>query len=193
MIRSLKKLIYTYSNGKTVSIFFVLSTIVYLLMIAITIPSVSGSAGGMKILDMMPEGYDKEYVDNLLSLLGENGRFAYLYYQIPLDLIYPALFGIGYCLLFAFFLRKINQINSSFIYFSFLPLIAGISDYIENIGVITMLNQYPNYSNETVAITSTFSFLKSSTTIIYFIALVFVLIAFGVQYVKSKKSETVLG
>ena len=193
MISSLKKLIYTLSSGKTVLIFFVLSTIVYFLMILITIPNISGFANGMKILDMMPEGYDDQYVNTLFSELGENGRHAYLYYQIPLDLIFPALFGVGFCLLFAFFLKKLNQITSPFFYFSLLPLIAGISDYIENFGIITMINQYPNYSSETVAITSTFSFLKSSTTTIYFIALIFVLIAFGVQYVKSKRSETVLG
>jgi small-conductance mechanosensitive channel len=162
-------------------------------MLTFTIPKVSAFANGMKILDMMPEGYDIQYVNTLFAALGENGRDAYLYNQIPLDLIFPALFGIGYCLLFAFLLKKLNQIKSPFFYFSFLPLIAGISDYLENTGIITMLNQYPNCSDETVTITSTFSFLKSSTTTIYFIALIFVLIAFGVQYVKSKRSETVLG
>ena len=193
MITRLRNFINSYSSGKTVLVFFILSSIFYFAMLAFTIPRISAFANGMKILDMMPEGYDKQYVDNLFTALGENGRHAYLYNQIPLDLIFPALFGVGYCLLFAFILRKINQLNSSFFYFSFLPLIAAISDYIENIGIISMLNQYPNYSDETVTITSTFSFLKSSTTTIYFIALIFVFIAFGVQYVKSKRSETVLG
>lgn len=193
MIWSLKKLIYTLSNGKTVLIFFVLSTLVYFLMMTFTIPNLAGIANGMKILDLMPEGYDKQYVDSLFTALGENGRHAYLYYQIPLDLIFPLLYGVGFCLLFAFFLRKINQLTSPFFYFSFLPLIAAISDFIENIGIITMLTQFPNYSEETVTITSTISFLKSSTTTIYFIALIFLLVAFGVQYVKSKRSETVLG
>ncbi len=193
MIQSVKKLIYTFSNGKTVLILFVLSTIVYFLMMAFTIPNLAGFANGMKILDMLPEGYDKQYVDNLYTALGENGRHAYLFYQIPLDLIFPLLYGLGYCLLFAFFLRKINQLTSPFFYFCFFPLIAAISDFIENIGIITMLKQYPNYSDETVAITSTFSFLKSSTTTIYFVALIIVLIALGAQYVKSKRSETILG
>lgn len=193
MIWSLKKLIYPLSNGKTVLIFFVLSSLVYFLMMTFTIPNLAGIANGMKILDLMPEGYDKQYVDSLFTALGENGRYAYLYYQIPLDLIFPLLYGVGFCLLFAFFLRKINQLTSPFFYFSFFPLIAAISDLIENIGIITMLMQFPNYSEETVTISSTFSFLKSSTTTIYFIALIFVLIAFGVQYVKSKRSETVLG
>jgi small-conductance mechanosensitive channel len=177
MITRLRNLIVYYSSGKTVLVFFILSGIFYTTMLAFTIPKVSAFANGMKILDMIPEGYDKDYVDTLFAALGENGRFTYLYKQIPLDLIFPALFGIGFCLLFAFIL----------------PLIASISDYVENIGIITMLRQFPNYSDETVTITSTFSFLKSSTITIYFIALIFLLVAFGVQYVKSKRSETVLG
>lgn len=193
MIWSLKKLIYTLSNGKTVLIFFVLSTLVYFLMATFTIPNLAGNANGMKILDLMKEGYDKQYVDSLFTALGENGRYVYLYYQIPLDLIFPLLYGVGFCLLFAFFLRKINQLTSPFFYFCFLPLTAAISDFIENIGIITMLRQFPNYPEETVTITSTFSFLKSSTTTIYFIALIFLLVTFGIQYVKSKLSETVLG
>lgn len=193
MITRLRNLIVYYSSGKTVLVFFVLSGIFYTTMLAFTIPKVSAFANGMKILDMIPEGYDKDYVDTLFAALGENGRFTYLYNQIPLDLIFPALFGIGFCLLFAFILRKINLLKSPYFYFSFLPLIASISDYVENIGIITMLRQFPNYSDETVTITSTFSFLKSSTTTIYFIALIFLLVAFGVQYVKSKRSETVLG
>ena len=193
MISSLKKLIYTFSNGRTVFIFLILSSILYFFMLTYTIPKLTAIANGMKILDMLPEGYDIHYVNSLFEALGENGRQAYLYYQIPLDLFFPIFYGLGFCLLYAYFLRKINQHKSPFFYFSFLPLIAGVSDYLENIGIIAMLNQYPNYSDETVSITSTFSFLKSSTTTIYFIALIFVLIAFGVQYVKSKLSETVLG
>ncbi len=193
MIDSLKKLIYTFSNGKTVLIYFILSSVLYLLMMTFTIPKLSGIANGMKILDMLPEGYDKQYVDSLFAALGESGRHAYIYNHIPLDLVFPALFGLGYCFLFAFLLKKLNKISSPIFYFSLLPLIAALSDYIENIGIITMIIQYPNYSADTVTITSTFSFLKSSTTIIYFVALTLVLIAFGIQYVKNKRSETVLG
>jgi hypothetical protein len=159
-------------------------------MLTFTIPKVMAFASGMKLLDMMPSGYDAEYVKTLFVALGENGRRAYLYNQIPLDMIYPLLFGISYSLLFVYFLKKTNLPQSPYFYFSFLPIISGISDYIENIGIIIMLRQYPDFSTDTVSITNTFSILKSSTTTIYFVALIVLLIMFGVHYIKSKKTES---
>lgn len=35
----------------------------------------------------------------LLSALGENGRHAYLFHQLPFDMLYPFLFGVTYCLI----------------------------------------------------------------------------------------------
>ena len=187
MIKLLQEIIYRESKGKTVLILFILTNLVYVFMLAVTIPKVTEFAGGMKLLDMMPAGYDTQYVNSLFSALGVEGRFAYLYSQIPVDMIYPMLFGFSYCLLFAWFLKKTNLNESSFFYLCFLPVFAGISDYIENFGIITLLKNYPNYSQETVSITNTFSMLKSTTTTLYFLALIILLIVFGAQILKNKK------
>ena len=187
MIKLLQEIIYRESKGKTVLILFILTNLVYVFMLAVTIPKVTEFAGGMKLLDMMPAGYDTQYVNSLFSALGVEGRFAYLYSQLPVDMIYPLLFGISYCFLFAWFLKKTNNHESSFFYLCFLPVIAGISDYIENFGIITLLKNYPNYSQDTVSITNTFSLLKSTTTTLYFLALIILLIVFGAQILKNKK------
>lgn len=190
MIKILQKYLYRISNGKLVLILFILTNLVYIFMLFVTIPKVTQFADGLKLLDLMPAGYDLEYVNKLFTTLGEQGRYAYLYYQIPVDMLYPGLYAVSYCLLFTYLLKKINRHVSRFFYFSILPLISGISDYIENIGIITMLKQYPNYSEETVAITNTFSVLKSTTTAIYFIALLIVLVILVVNYfLKDKKTS----
>jgi hypothetical protein len=49
----------------------------------------------MRLLDMMPTGYDFNYIVKLFSALDENGRKTYLTSQIPVDMIYPLLFGIS--------------------------------------------------------------------------------------------------
>lgn len=158
-------------------------------MLVVTIPKVTEFAGGMKLLDMLPSGYDADYVNKLFEALGMAGRRAYLYNQIPADMFYPGLFGVTYCLLFAWFLKKINHFKSALFYFSFLPVISGISDYIENIGIITMINEYPDISSETVAIANTFSLLKSTSTTFYFFALLVVIIIFVVKSIKTKYSN----
>ena len=156
-------------------------------MIAITIPKVMVFSGGMKLLDMMPMGYDIEYVKSLFETLGEKGRDVYLSRQIPVDMIYPFLFGISYSLLIAFFLKKIDKLNSVLFFLCWLPVIAGIADYLENFGTILMLNSYPNIASNSVILTNLFTLIKSMITTLYFIALITVMIAAGVKYIKVTK------
>ncbi len=151
---------------------FVLTNLVYVVMLTITIPMVMDFANGMNLLDMMPMGYDLEYVDSLFHALGPEGRNAYLYSQVPLDMVYPFLFGISYCLVLAYFLNKLNKLKSPFVYLCLLPFIVGIADYFENFGILALLSDYPEISNSSVTITSSFTFLKSIGTTLYFMILI---------------------
>lgn len=176
--------------GKKVLILFILTNITYSIMLFITIPKVMAYSGGMKLLDMMPTGYAPEYVNSLLAALGPEGRNAYLYQQLPVDMIYPILFAISYCLVFAYFLNKIRRLDSYLYYFCFLPLLSGFSDYCENIGFITMLNSYPDNSISLMQATSFFSVLKSFSTTIYFVVLIILLITFGWSKIFKIPSES---
>jgi hypothetical protein len=173
----MKDLIKKNISGKKVLLLFILANIVYATMLIITIPEVMHYSGGMKILDMMPTGYDAHYVNTLFNTLEIQGRHAYLYHQLPLDLIYPALFGISSCLVLAYFLNKLKKLDSPLFYFCLIPLFSGFFDYGENIGIIKMLKDYPNISELQVQITSTFSVLKSTFVTIYFIILIITLLA----------------
>ena len=174
-------------SGKKVLALFILTNVVYVFMLTITIPKTMEFSNGMKLLDMMPTGYDLNYVSELFSSLGEIGRGTYLTNQIPVDMIYPLLFGLTYCLLLAYFLKKLNKFNTPYSYLCLLPIIAGISDYLENIGIITMLNSYPDLTQVSVSTTNLFSILKSISTSIFFITLIIVLIFLGFTTIKRKK------
>ena len=176
-------------SGKKVLGLFILTNVVYLFMLIVTIPKTMEFSNGMKLLDMMPTGYDLNYVSELFSSLGENGRQTYLTNQIPVDMIYPLLFGLSYCLLLGYFLKKLNKLNTPFLYLCLLPIIAGISDYLENIGIITMLSSYPELTETSVGITSSFSIIKSTTTSAFFFALIILLISFGIKTLNRKKTS----
>jgi hypothetical protein len=173
----MKNLIQRNISGKKVLLLFILANLVYAIMLIITIPEVMHYSGGMKILDMMPTGYDTHYVNTLFNTLGISGRDSYLYHQLPLDLIYPALFGISSCLVLAYFLNKLEKLNSPLFYLCFIPLFSGFFDYGENIGIIMMLKDYPNISVLQVQITNVFSVLKSTFVTIYFFILIVTLLA----------------
>ncbi|MGK0376922.1 MAG: hypothetical protein ACJA1Z_000729 [Patiriisocius sp.] len=103
-------------SGKKVLRLFILTNAVYAFMLIVTIPKTMEFSKGMRLLDMMPMGYDLNYVSELFKSLGEIGRETYLTNQIPVDMIYPLLFGLTYCLLLAYFLKKLNKLNSPFRY-----------------------------------------------------------------------------
>ncbi len=184
----MKRIIEKNLSGKNIAILFLLTNLVYAVMLIITIPKVMEFSGGMKLLDMMPLGYDAEYVTELFNVLGEKGRTFYLYRQIPVDMVYPVLFGLSYSLILAYFLNKLNKLNSLLYYLCLLPVIAGISDYMENIGILTMLYSYPNLSQYLIESTNIFSIVKSMSTTIYFVVLIVVFIVLGIKTINKKKS-----
>jgi len=191
-MKRIEKILTKNIKGKRVLILFLITNLIYAFMLIITIPKVMIFSNGIKLLDMMPTGYDSAYVENLFNLLGEKGRNTYLYRQIPIDMIYPLFFGISYCLLLAYFLDKLKKLNSFYIYLCLLPIIAGIFDYLENIGIITMLINYPVYSQKLIVSTNIFTIIKSITTTIYFVTLIIILIILGIKTINRKKQVSTM-
>lgn len=181
-----KKNIEKYISGKIVLGLFILTNLVYAFMLLVTIPKTMRFSNGMKLLDMMPTGYDYNYVIKLFNTLGDLGRQTYLTNQLPIDMIYPLLFIISYSTVMAYFLKKINKLHTPYIYLCTLPIIAGIADYLENIGIISMLLNYPNFTKTIVDTTSMFSLIKSISTSIYFTVLLIILVLIGVKLIKKK-------
>lgn len=186
-MKSFLEIISKNSNGKKVLLFFILANIVYALMLTITIPDVMDHANGLKLFDMMPTGYDFDYATKLLNTLGEKGRNAYLNNQIPLDMVYPILFIIAYSLLLAFVLKKLGKFNKPMKYLCLLPVIGGVADYAENVGIISLLKSYPAISVSSVRVTNYFSLLKSVSTSLFFISLLIVLILLGIRMLRTSK------
>lgn len=176
-------------NGWKVLLLFLLANVLYVIMLTVTIPKVMSLSGGLKILDMMPTGYNQDYVNNLMSTLGEKGRNTYLFNQLPVDMVYPLFFGISSCLLLAYLLKKLRKSESPLFYLCYIPLFAGFFDYCENFGIISILNSYPHNSDLLTHLTSTFSVLKSSFTVTYFLILITLLIIIGIVYFLKKNER----
>jgi len=160
--------------------------IVYVAMLSYTIPSVEKYANGMKLFDLSPGGYSYEYAKELLTKLGESGRDLYLYNQLPLDFLYPGLFAISCSLLLSWLFLKIKDPSSRLFYFCFVPVAAGMFDYIENILIIGLIAGYPDISPGQVELSSLVTIAKSVLTTLFFIALTIVGIA---CFAKKSKSQ----
>lgn len=172
------------SSGKKVLLFVLLANLVYCTMVLHTIPLVMQHAQGMQLPDMMPAGYDDKQVAQLFNALGEAGRHAYLFRQIPVDMIYPPLFALAYGLLIAFLLKKVD--GSGCAYLCWLPLLATFFDFAENLCLVFLLNGYPQLSGAVVRLACMATILKSALTILAFAAIFILAILFA--YRKTRKS-----
>ena len=161
-----------HSKGKVVASLFLLTMAVYLTMLFYSIPAVTAFAPQLPIFDLSPFGYSFTYATELLDTLGVEGRNLYLSTQLPLDFIYPGLFSITYSLLLVWLLGKIYNEDSKIYYLVFVPFLAGIFDYIENVFIIKMINSFPDIQIATVKVASLFTLLKSSFTMLFFVLLI---------------------
>ena len=171
-MRKLLSFIQSVSTGKVVLAFFIPAMIIYLIMLLYTIPQVAKYAPGMNLFDLSPTGYSFEYANELLCTLGSDGRDLYLYKQLPLDFIYPGLFAVSCSLLLSRLFLKSKNASSKIFYFCFVPVAAGLFDYLENICIVRILTSYPNISDISVSLASSMTIVKSGLTTAFFILLI---------------------
>ncbi len=172
----MKTQINRFLRGKIVLLLFIISSSLYFLMLFVTIPHLQRMTRGIRILDMMPAGYDLAYVEKMMEALGEAGRHYYLFRQLPIDLVFPIFFAASSCLIMAWFLKKLNQLDSKWFIVCYLPFFAGFFDYAENFSIISLINNYPEINKNRVLVSNLFSILKSSFTTIALTVLMVILL-----------------
>jgi len=173
-------------NGRVVLGFFIVTQIVYLIMVLVTLPHLRDLSGGMDAFDMLPGGYGFGDATTFLTAIGAEGRSYYLSRQIPLDMVYPGLFAISYALVWKWFLAKATGLPDMLGAVMFLPLFAGLADYAENAGIVAMLIKFPDLSEMLVATASTFTIIKAVSTTLFFVALVGLILVVAFQKIRSK-------
>lgn len=177
------------ASTRLVSVLFVLTQTIYLLMLFYAIPSVEAYAPGLRLFDLSPTGYSYQAAIELLQQLGEQGRKRYIQPQLVLDTLYPVFFAVSYALLLCWILQRIATPSSRLFYLSLLPLAGGLFDYIENFFILSMLQSFPEVSSLTVRLASFFTILKSLFSSLFFIALIICLIALAYQKIRTRTND----
>lgn len=119
--------------------------------------------GGANILDF-EFGYNQEEAYQMLTALGTDGRSFYLTKILPLDFPFPFV----YMLCFAGWIALLIKHATHKDWYKFLLLIPALTmlfDWMENVGVIAMLNGYPELPVWSVLLASISGMLKTVFTI----------------------------
>ncbi len=129
-----------------------------LLFIAVIIPYATSD---IEILDLRENGYDHAEVMAAMEAYGADGRIQYIWSTLTLDTLFP----LSFCSLCAGLIYRFTPILKQLAY---LPLIALLIDYGENIQIITMLSQFPNIGTaqaEWASLTTQTKFIIGPTSI----------------------------
>lgn len=170
---------------------FVLTTSVYLTLLLLTLPRLQAFAPQLAIPDMMPGGYDAAHVARLFEHLGSEGRAYYLYRQLPLDMLYPALFAATYALLLRALLRRLRWQGALWRVVPWLPVAGGVMDYAENAVLIRQLLVYPEVSAAWVAAGSLASRIKSVAVVLSLLSVLLLLGVMVANRFRNKDSASI--
>lgn len=174
------------SKGWVVGALLAATGLVYLAMVAVTLPHLVDLAGGLSPFDLSPTGYDTGYARRFLAAIGAEGRTYYLTRQIPLDVFFPALYAASAALTWLWLLAKLRDASPRWRGAAIIPVLAAAADYTENGLVAVMLVRFPDLSDRLVATASAFTVAKSLATTLYFIALLGLLAILGVRNLQSR-------
>jgi hypothetical protein len=157
---------------------------IYMVMITVTLAKIEAMSGQIPF-DMRLFGYSKLEATQLLDALGEDGRRYYLTRQIPLDTIYPAL--LAATLISAIGWLRLRLPRNKLMRVGIVCSVsAAVFDYVENLGVVAMVLNWPNLSHPLVYAASSASIAKSGMTTAA-ISIVLFLAALGVvSFIKSR-------
>lgn len=157
----------------------IIGALVYAVMIGVTLAHIQ-RVTGLVPFDMRPLGYSLQDAAQLLDALGEQGRGYYLKYQLPLDVVYPAMLAMtlgGAIVWFGRVMSGTKLVRIGVI----LSICSALFDYVENLCIGAMLLNWPDVPELLVQAASAATIAKSVATVLALLVTLFI----GVIWVRG--------
>lgn len=122
--------------------------------------------------------YSPEKAHTILSTYSDEGLEEYAIGELTVDIIYPMV----YVLFLSFFVFKLTKKSP----LSWFPLLIFMLDCFENIGIVTMVNYFPQKLPNIVLLTSLFTSMK---WILIGMSILLILVLLVTKLFKEKKES----
>lgn len=162
-------------------------TVIFSLFIAIVLPWINDlSFQLIKMKESIDTSFFTEIKDIYLlrEEYGETGRYYYVILRITFDVIWPIVYFLFLTSLTAY-LSKHKTSQSSFLYINYVPLLAVLLDYLENILAVLFMITYPTRIDLLAFLLIVVSINKWVWIGFSFIQIVVLAIKRGVYYVRK--------
>lgn len=162
--------------------FFVFMVMYYLISFSpLGLAKLTEITNGHSILDMEMGGYTVDQAYEILDALGEEGRVFQMKYIVPLDFPFPLAYGVFYFILLSTLAKNIFRKMKKPWLIGLIGFGATLFDWLENVMIIQLLNNYPQQLQEVAKLANIFTRLKSTFTMI---SMCFIVIGVVVLMVK---------
>lgn len=100
------------------------------------------TGGGANLLDNRTSGYSPESAYNMISAYGSQGIRYYLLFTVA-DTFFPPTLAFSLLLAIVYFYRPFFRLYPLTRWLTALPVVYLLSDYLENLGIVSMLFGFP--------------------------------------------------
>ncbi len=153
------------------------SAILFLLFAIVLIPLFGANPfhESVRLLDVR-FWYTETDVRELFCFLDEEGRAAYTFFSLYIDMLYPIAYSLFLVLILGLLFTKSSINHILVLRLRFLPIGIAFFDYIENIIILLLLNKFPGISSVLVKFGAIVTLSKWIVFAVTFILLLFLII-----------------
>lgn len=142
MLKKLSDTIAKVAEGRTIVVVIVIYMIFHIAVMPWAAAKINDQAGGIGLLDLQVR-YTPDKAYEMMSFYGEQGRTLYLHTELTADLVFAIVNAVFFSLLITYFFRRAFSFSSPVQLLNLLPFFGMVADFLENIGIVTMLINYP--------------------------------------------------
>jgi hypothetical protein len=103
-------------------------------------------------------GFNPQKTLQMVADYGDEARAYYAQTEMTMDVIYPIIYALLFGIILTILYR--NKAYKPFPWINLLPFVALIFDYLENICIVSLLQNYPSQSLNTTTFCEVFKMLK---------------------------------
>lgn len=108
-------------------------------------------------------GASPRAIEGFLRSYGQAGRGVVIFNHLTFDTLFPLTYMLFFAITLTLIGRTLFRPSGAWRWLTLVPVVAGLCDYLENAGIVTMCLRYPHQSILTIArVTGAFTLLKSS-------------------------------
>jgi hypothetical protein len=163
---------------------------------------ISGEPFGVAQLEKMTNGvgipdaemsYSPQRAYDILTAQGEAGRSFYLHTIVPQDFPFPFLYALFFAAALTYLAQRLLPPEHPLQHIGLLGLLAGLSDWAENLCLLAVLLNYPQRLDAVATLAGIFTVIKWSLALVNAILIVGGLGWLLVKAIMAANAERVVG